>query len=159
MCSVVSNSLRLHGLQPTRLLVAWNFPSKNTGVGCYFLLQGIYPGPGIKPASLASAALAGGFFTTVPCGKPTSTPTTQVTVSQYNSPVKETRVSWINTMTLTLWQGKHQMNVEHCKDETEVLVCSQLSWLCSFPWGGLVYHGCKQQPLGMHAACCLSGLP
>jgi len=28
------------------------------------------PGPGIKPTSLTSPALAGGFFTTVPPGKP-----------------------------------------------------------------------------------------
>ena len=32
-----------HGLEPTRLLCPWNFPSKNTGVGCHFLLQGIFP--------------------------------------------------------------------------------------------------------------------
>ena len=31
-----------HGLQPARLLCPWNFPGKNTGVGCYFLLQGIF---------------------------------------------------------------------------------------------------------------------
>ena len=34
--------LRLHGLQPARLLWPWNFPHKNTGVGCHFLLQGIF---------------------------------------------------------------------------------------------------------------------
>ena len=34
--------------------------SKNIGVGCYFLLQGIFPGPGIE---LMSPALANGFFT------------------------------------------------------------------------------------------------
>ena len=28
-----------HGLQPTRFLCSWNFPGKNTGVGCHFLLQ------------------------------------------------------------------------------------------------------------------------
>ena len=28
---------------PTRLLCPWNFPGKNTGVSCYFLLQGIFP--------------------------------------------------------------------------------------------------------------------
>ena len=32
-----------HGLQPTGLLCPWNFPGKNTGVGCHFLLQGIFP--------------------------------------------------------------------------------------------------------------------
>ena len=37
--SVVSNSVRPHGLQPTRLLCPWDSPGKNTGVGCHFLLQ------------------------------------------------------------------------------------------------------------------------
>ena len=41
-CSVVSNSLQPHGLLPTRLLCPWNFPGENTGVGCHFLLQGIF---------------------------------------------------------------------------------------------------------------------
>ena len=36
----MSNSLRPYGLQPTRLLCPWNFPGKNTGVGCHFLFQG-----------------------------------------------------------------------------------------------------------------------
>ena len=35
--SVVSNSQRPHGLQPSRLLRPWDFPGKNTGVG--FLKQ------------------------------------------------------------------------------------------------------------------------
>ena len=42
-CSVVSDSLWPHGLEPTRLLCPWNFPGKNTGVGCRFLLQRIFP--------------------------------------------------------------------------------------------------------------------
>ena len=37
--SVVSNPLRPQGLQPSRLLCPWDFPGKNTGVGCHFLLQ------------------------------------------------------------------------------------------------------------------------
>ena len=37
--SVVSDSWRPHGLQPTRLLRPWDFPGKSTGVGCYRLLQ------------------------------------------------------------------------------------------------------------------------
>ena len=40
--SVMSNSLRPHGLWPTGLLCPWNSPDKNTGVGCHFLLQGIF---------------------------------------------------------------------------------------------------------------------
>ena len=48
-CSVVSDSLRPHGLQTARLLCSWNFPGKSTGVGCYFLLQGIFPTQGLNP--------------------------------------------------------------------------------------------------------------
>ena len=35
-------TLQPHGLQLTRLLCPWNFPGKCTGVGCHFLLQGIF---------------------------------------------------------------------------------------------------------------------
>ena len=41
--SVMFNSLQPHGLQPTRLLSPWDFPGKNTGVGCHSLLHGIFP--------------------------------------------------------------------------------------------------------------------
>ena len=37
--SVMSDSSRPHGLQPTRLLHPWDFPGKSTGVGCHCLLQ------------------------------------------------------------------------------------------------------------------------
>ena len=41
-CSVTSDSLRPQGLQLARLLCPWNFSGKNAGVGCHFLLQGIF---------------------------------------------------------------------------------------------------------------------
>ena len=47
--SVLSNSLQPHGLYPTRLLCPWNFPGKNTGVGCHSLLQEIFPTQGLNP--------------------------------------------------------------------------------------------------------------
>ena len=37
--SVMSDSVRPHRQQPTRLLRPWDSPGKNTGVGCHFLLQ------------------------------------------------------------------------------------------------------------------------
>ena len=37
--SVVSNSMRPHRWQPTRLCCPWDSPGKNNGVGCHFLLQ------------------------------------------------------------------------------------------------------------------------
>ena len=51
-CSVVSNSLRPHGLQPARLPCPWNSPGENTGVGCHCLLQGIFPTQGLNPGLL-----------------------------------------------------------------------------------------------------------
>ena len=37
--TVVSDSVRPHRQQPTRLPRPWDSPGKNTGVGCHFLLQ------------------------------------------------------------------------------------------------------------------------
>ena len=42
----MSDSLRPHGLQPTRLLCPWDFPGNSPGVDCHFLLQGIFPTKG-----------------------------------------------------------------------------------------------------------------
>ena len=36
-------------MEPTRLLHPWDFPGKSTGVGCHFLLQGIFPTQGSNP--------------------------------------------------------------------------------------------------------------
>ena len=41
-------TLQPHRLQPTRLLCPWDSPSKNTGVGCHSLLQGIFPTLGLN---------------------------------------------------------------------------------------------------------------
>ena len=46
--SIVPNSLQPHGLQPIRLL-SLNFPGKNTGVNCRFLLHEIFPAQGSNP--------------------------------------------------------------------------------------------------------------
>ena len=40
--SIMSNSLQLHGQYPARLFYPWDFPSGSTGVGCHFLLQGLF---------------------------------------------------------------------------------------------------------------------
>ena len=48
--SVVSDSLRPHVLQPTRLLCPWDFPGNSAGVDCH--LQGIFPTQGSNPRLL-----------------------------------------------------------------------------------------------------------
>ena len=50
-CLVTQSCLTLlwpHGLQPSRLLCSREFPGKNTGVDCHFLLQGVFSTQGWK---------------------------------------------------------------------------------------------------------------
>ena len=54
---------QLHGVQPARLLCPWESLGKNTGVGCHFLLQGIFLIQGSNLHLIVSPALAGRFFT------------------------------------------------------------------------------------------------
>ena len=67
----MSDSVRPYGLQSARFLCPWDSPGMHTGVGCHTLLQGISP---VQESDLCllhlSPALAGGFFTIVPPGKP-----------------------------------------------------------------------------------------
>ena len=63
--SGMSDSLRPRRLQPASLPCVWDFPGKNTGVGCHFLLQGIVLTQRLNLSLLhLSPVLAGGFFTT-----------------------------------------------------------------------------------------------
>ena len=50
-------------------LLSVEFPGQEYWSGLPFLTPGGLPDPGIEPVSLASPALAGGFFTTAPPGK------------------------------------------------------------------------------------------
>ena len=47
-CSIL---LQPHGLSPW-LLCPWDFPDKNSGVGCHFLLQGIFLTRGSNPCHM-----------------------------------------------------------------------------------------------------------
>ena len=50
--SLVSDSLQPHGRKPDRFLCLGDFSGKNTRVGGYFLLQGIFPTWGSNPCLL-----------------------------------------------------------------------------------------------------------
>ena len=43
------NHVWLFSISSTRLFCPWNFPGKNTGVGCHFLLKGIFLTQGSNP--------------------------------------------------------------------------------------------------------------
>ena len=53
---------------PPRLLCPWDFPGKNTGIGCHFLLQGFFLTQGSNQC-LHICCIEGRFFTTEPPGK------------------------------------------------------------------------------------------
>ena len=69
--SVVSNSLRPHGLEPTRLLWPWDSPGKNTGVGCHFLLVTLNNLPKVHIVMGFPGSSAGKESTCIP-GDPSS---------------------------------------------------------------------------------------
>ena len=73
-CGLVTKScpmhLRHHVLQPTRLLCPWDFPGKNTGVGCHFHLQGIFPTQGSNLCLPCLQHRQAGSLSLVPTGNP-----------------------------------------------------------------------------------------
>ena len=69
-CSVLINTLQSHGLGPSRLLGPSNFPGKYTGVGCHFLLQGIFPTKGLHPSLLHLLCWKEGSLPLSPLGNP-----------------------------------------------------------------------------------------
>ena len=54
-CSVVSDSMRPHGARQAPL--SMDFPSRNTGVGCQALLQGVFPTQESNPISCTAGRL------------------------------------------------------------------------------------------------------
>ena len=60
-----------HCLEPTSLLSSWDSPVKNTEVGCYFLLRGIFPSQGSNPSPSHLLNWQAGSLPLTPPGKPT----------------------------------------------------------------------------------------
>ena len=80
--SVMSSSLWPHGLWPAKLLCPWDSSGKNTGVGCYTLLQGIFPTQGWNPGLLHLLHWRVGSLPLAPPEKPTILLTPYVVSSQ-----------------------------------------------------------------------------
>ena len=68
-CLVAKSWLTLWDPMACQVPLPWNFPGKHTGMDYHFLLQGIFQP---RDHELMSPALAGGFFTSEPPGKPTT---------------------------------------------------------------------------------------
>ena len=79
-CSVVSNSLRPHGLY-----CPWDSLGQNTGVGSLSLLQGNLPNPGIEPRS---PTLQADSLLAEPQGKPKHTGVGSLSLLQWIFPTQ-----------------------------------------------------------------------
>ena len=53
---VTPGTVACQSTEGCRLLCPWDSPDKNTGMGCHFLFQDIFPNPGIKPVPPALQA-------------------------------------------------------------------------------------------------------
>ena len=80
--SVLSDSLWLYGLFPTKLPFPWDSPGKNTGVGCQALLQGVFLTQGSKSHLPSSPALQADSLPTEQPGKPQTKVEMKVKVAQ-----------------------------------------------------------------------------
>ena len=70
VCSVMSNSFATLWTVASQAHLSMKFSRQEHWSGLPFLPPGDFPHPRIKPTSHTSPALAGGFFTTMPPGKP-----------------------------------------------------------------------------------------
>ena len=112
--SVVSDSQRPHGLQPTRLLCLWDFPGKSTRVGCHCLLQGLLWG---STNSMDRLELS----------KPQNTVLTMVTDASRKLAGHSTpRTQWQG---LALNPGKHCVNIRDNFSDEFPLLC--VNFWCS----------------------------
>ena len=73
----------------TRLLCPWDFPGRNTGVGCHFLLQGIFPTQGSNPCLLHCRWI---LYRRSHQGSPV--PRILILVSKCCAPLNKTRTPW-----------------------------------------------------------------
>ena len=68
-CLVVSDSFATPWIIACQAPLSMGFPKQEYWGALPFPTLGDLPNPGIEPVSLASPALVGGFFTTLPPGK------------------------------------------------------------------------------------------
>ena len=146
-CSVVSDSLRPHGLymahQATRSL---RFSRQEYRSGLPFPIAGDLPNPGIEPASLASPALAGRFLTAGPPGKPVTdyrglsnphtTPCSAPKTSCQALPVKTLHLQWWLSLT-----GRREWVFLSLHPSPKCLLADYLGRIT------MSFHGQRREPL------------
>ena len=119
-CSVVSNSLQPHGLQPARLLWPWDSPGKNTGVG----VHAGSPNPRIKPRSLT---LQVDSLPSEPPGKSTNTGVGSLALLQGIFTTQESNQGLLHCRQFfTNWVIREAQNIGKCSNMSKNDVLRQV---------------------------------
>ena len=110
----------------TKLLHPWDFQGKNTGVGCHFFLQGIFPTQGLNPGlsncrqTLYHLSHQGSLISKEHL--------------QINNPTEK----WAEDMSRLFKEKEIQMSVKHTVNFLKILMggsyCLELAML--YIWGG-----------------------
>ena len=117
-CSVMSDSFCPCGLYPTRLLCPWDFPGKNPGVGCHFILQG-------------SSCICLLFFPSSKIRKIIHFPSVQFSSVQLLSPVRLFVNPWIAALQASLsitnsWSLLKPMSIVLVMPSNHLIFCCPL---------------------------------
>ena len=112
----MSDSARPHRRQPTKLPHPWDSPGKNTGVGCHFLLQGIFSTQG---SNLGLPRCRQTLFLSEPPGKPYSCIKKNEIISS--------SMTWIDLETVILSEVSQTGKGEFYSDEHFIYYCRQES--------------------------------
>ena len=116
----MSDSLVAPRTVPCQVPLSMGFPRQEYWSGLPFLFPGGLPDPGIEPKS---PALAGGFFTTEPPGKPLID--TQHCISL------KCLAQWFGLH--TSWNYNHSKFSEHPSSQTDTKSCDENTWDL-LPW-------------------------
>ena len=115
-------------LSPTRLLYPWDSPGKNTGVGCHFLLQGIFP---IQGSNLG-LPIAGRLFNIWVTGRAPSLHPCQQVNPKCGSKIfssESKRETWLAIQFSVPWKYRYRYR-EYNSDDTKACLHSKDSVLC-----------------------------
>ena len=105
----MSNSVRPHRRQLTRLRHSWESPGKNTGVGCYFLLQCIK----VKSESEV-AQLCPTLLDPMDCSRPGSS---------VHGIFQARVLEWVATAFSRYWYKNRQINQLSRTEYSEIILC------------------------------------
>ena len=123
VCSVAKSYLTLQHrrLQPNRLLCPWDFPGKNTGVGCHFLLQEIFP---TQQLNLYLLCLLHWQADSLPTEPPWEVPTCWEQIVMYNL---------IKFCICLHPHNKHQIGIQNKTRSSEVILLPVPNPYCPLP--------------------------